>query len=77
MLNLSYILPIDTFVLPDLFYTRPIPAPTWKQFVIGKLKKTAVHEELNQKFLFWYKEVLIGGLETRGRVIGRWVSVFR
>ncbi|KAJ3364330.1 hypothetical protein HDU91_002648 [Kappamyces sp. JEL0680] len=60
------ILPIARFFLPKSTIQRAVPTPSGKQFVVSKNLR-AVPEGL-RRALFWYKEHLIGGLETRGRL---------
>jgi hypothetical protein len=63
------------FSLSTAVFDRPIPTPTWRQFVVGNVKKLAPQEEAHHRMLFWYREILLGGLETRGRIVGRWFTV--
>ena len=69
------ILPIHQFLLPKELVTEAVPTPTWKQFVVSKLKTVSPQEEQRQRILFWYKQALVGSLEKRGRIVGRWLSV--
>jgi hypothetical protein len=61
--------------LPHDQVSKSIPEPDWKQFVVGKMKKLSPHEKYMRNMLFWYKESLLGGLETRGHIVGKWTSV--
>lgn len=72
----SYILPVKPFSLSPDIYNRAIPTPDWRQFVVGKVKKSSPKEESYRQMMFWYKESLLGGLETRGRIVGRWFTVY-
>ncbi|KAI9193335.1 TRAPP II complex [Polychytrium aggregatum] len=66
------VIPIRRFTLPESDVAQAIPAPQWKQFVLGKIVKVSDRENADRKAIFWYKEALVGGLAKRGIVVARW-----
>ncbi len=74
-MNKRYIIPVKPFSLLPPSCDRPVPTPTWRQFIVGKVKTLSPREEAYRRMLFWYRESLLGGLETRGRIVGRWCTV--
>ena len=50
----------------------PIPTPPGKQFII---KTGPKYSEGISRALFWYREELIGGLNSRGRIVMKWNCV--
>ncbi|TPX33913.1 hypothetical protein SmJEL517_g03387 [Synchytrium microbalum] len=68
------VLPIKRIYLSEAVAHQPIPFPDWRQFVRTQRPKFSEWEEHIRRALFWYKEELVGGLEGRGRVVGRWLT---
>lgn len=66
--------------MPRLFFgheqlVKPIPAPEHLQFVLGKTRKLDASAEALERTLFWYRELLLGGLLFPGLVQIRYKSV--
>ncbi|KAJ3295871.1 hypothetical protein HDU79_008223 [Rhizoclosmatium sp. JEL0117] len=54
------ILPIKRIYLPESQTILPIPLPTWKQFVVGRIEKLSYQEDKFQRLAFWLREALVG-----------------
>ena len=65
------ILPIAKLKLTYQDYSKPLPVLAGKQFTLTELNP----EELLRRTLFWYRQLLIGGLDSRGKVVLTWKFV--
>ncbi|KAI8896985.1 TRAPP II complex [Globomyces pollinis-pini] len=65
------ILPIKRIFILKHDVQKPIPTAAGKQFVVTKVDQSL--PEGLQRALFWYREALIGGLQTRGRLVVSWL----
>ena len=65
-------MPVRKVFLEKSLSEREIPTPTWKQFIATE---NAIRGETMRRALFWYREALIGGIETRGRIVASWSAV--
>ena len=68
----SVFIPIERIYLDDELSLREIPTPTWKQFVVNRSEKMTLSELQSRRTCFWAKEHLLGGIEYKGRLIGKW-----
>ncbi|KAJ3061201.1 hypothetical protein HDU98_002884 [Podochytrium sp. JEL0797] len=54
------ILPVKRIFLPQSQTILPIPLPTWKQFVVGRVEKLSYQQDKFQRLAFWLREALVG-----------------
>ncbi|KAJ3026975.1 UNVERIFIED_CONTAM: hypothetical protein HDU68_004718 [Siphonaria sp. JEL0065] len=54
------ILPIKRIYLAKEQTILPIPLPTWKQFVVGRVEKLSYQQDKFQRLAFWLREALVG-----------------
>jgi hypothetical protein len=66
------ILYVKKIIIPKELTDKPIPTPAWKQFIASQ---NSVLGETKRRALFWYREALIGGLGTQGRILANWSCV--
>ncbi|KAJ3352563.1 hypothetical protein HDU83_007870 [Entophlyctis luteolus] len=53
-------LPIKRIYLPTELTLRPIPLPTWKQFVVGRSESLSLTDTRFRRRGFWLRECLVG-----------------
>ncbi|KAJ3141359.1 hypothetical protein HK100_007787 [Physocladia obscura] len=59
-LDKRVILPIKRVFLEKSQTQKPIPLPTWKQFVVGRSEKLNYSEDRLRRLAFWLREALVG-----------------
>ncbi|KAI8907040.1 TRAPP II complex [Powellomyces hirtus] len=63
-------LPLKRLHLPTSVTSQRIPAPDWKQFVVGKTRKRTPEEEGEKRTWFWYREHVLARLRVRWAASG-------